>query len=191
MKRVLSIIVVFLLVLCGLGFLSMNWLLHNMKGQIESALGEGAHVESIQINWPTIQITELRIDAPKNWPSKETLRAKRIVIEPDLRSLFSKTIRVHQIIAEEAYLSIIRMPQGGIKLLPSLLDKPTKSDVQKEQGTSSADEGNSAYSLIIGSVDLKNSSIDFFDQTLRKKAHRITVSQLNGSVSQIDLPRHC
>jgi hypothetical protein len=51
--------------------------------------------------------------APKGWPSDSTLRARRIVVVPDLRELLSDQVRINHIAVEGAYLSALRPKEGG------------------------------------------------------------------------------
>ncbi len=49
-----------------------------------------------------MEILNLRLKAPSGWHEADTLRAERIVVSPDLRSLLGQPIRVSSIRIEGA-----------------------------------------------------------------------------------------
>jgi len=177
---IVALVVGALIGLGALGLLGLHLAAKKLKDQIIVALGPESEVGEIVLGWSAIEVRDVRVHAtrkgPKAWPTEDTLRAKRIVVTPDLRSLISKKIRVHRIVVEEAYLSLYRARDGRLRLLPSLLEK-VGSDA-KSQGTA----------VSIGVVELKDGVIELFDATVRQPAHKIRVEQLQATFKDIQLP---
>jgi hypothetical protein len=89
-----------------------------LQGKIVAALGPGSRVNEIKVNWFSVELLGLAIDAAKGWPAARTLEAERIIIVPDLRSLQSDQIRVASIAVEKPYLSVLRNP-GKLVMFPA------------------------------------------------------------------------
>ena len=81
-----------------------------LQGKIIEALGPRSRVAALKVNWFTVELLGLRIDAPKGWPAVRTLEAERVTIVPDLRSLLSDKIRISSIVVQRPYLSMLRTP---------------------------------------------------------------------------------
>lgn len=75
-----------------------------LQEQIVEALGPGSQIASLKINWFSVELLGLTIDAPKGWPAARTLEAERIVITPNLRTLFSDRMEISSIVIEKPYL---------------------------------------------------------------------------------------
>ncbi|MDP2795061.1 MAG: DUF748 domain-containing protein [Sulfurisoma sp.] len=151
-----------------------------LKGQVERALGPESEIGEIRLRWNAVEVHGLRLRAPKggNWPAGDTLRARRIVIEPDLRSLLSGSVRIASIVIEDGYVSALRTADGKLRVVPSLLEK-------KPDATATAPP-----SVTIGRIELKNGAMTFFDATLpgRKSALAVRLEQINAHVTDIALP---
>jgi hypothetical protein len=64
------------------------------KQSVLYALGPEGEAAEINGRLSSIEIRDVRIRAPKGWPTNNTLRDRRIVIVPDLRELPSDRVRV-------------------------------------------------------------------------------------------------
>ncbi len=89
LKRISWALVVLIVVLGLAGTLGLNFAAKYLKGKVEQALGPESKVGEIIIGWSAIEIRIIRIHSPQGWPSQDTLHAENIVIEPNLRGLFS------------------------------------------------------------------------------------------------------
>ncbi|MEN6587745.1 MAG: DUF748 domain-containing protein [Sulfuricella sp.] len=163
-------------VLAGVGALGLHFAIQTLKGQIEHALGPQSEVGDIKLGLSSIVIDQVRIRAPKDWPAEDTLRARRIVVEPDLRGLLSAKVRIYRITVDDAYLSILRPRTGHVRLLPSMLENP-------EEGAESA-----AIPVSIGTVELKSASLDFYDASVRKKPHKLRLEHIDATLENLQLP---
>jgi hypothetical protein len=150
--------------------------LRALRSQVEKALGPDSEVAEIRIGWGAVEVLGLRLKGGKGWPAADALRAKRILVEPDLRSLFSDRIHVSAIVVEDAYISALRATNGRMQVVPSLLH--TKAD----NATASAPK------VSIGRIELRNAAMEFFDATVARPPFRIALEQLNATVDNIELP---
>lgn len=148
-----------------------------LRGQVLQALGPNSEIGAIRLRWNAVEIEGLRIRAPAGWPAGDELRAARIRVEPDLRGLLSRRIRISAITVHQGYLSLLRTGNGRLRLLPSLLEKPT-----------AATESSTLPTIEIGRVELVDNAIEFFDASIRKPPHRIRLERLQATVEGLSLP---
>ncbi len=149
-----------------------------LKEQVVAALGPETEIEAIRLGWFSVHIDQLRIHAPKGWPTAETLRAERITITPDLRSLFSSTVRIYSIKVDQPYLSMRRTANGRLELLPSLLQK--KPDSKK------ADQ--KSLGVAIGEIALNDGVLEFFDATIARPPLKLRLEKVQATVSDLLVP---
>lgn len=151
-----------------------------LKGQVEAALGPESEIGEIRLRWNSVEVHGLRLKAPKGggWPAEDTLRARRIVVEPDLRSLLSGHVRIARIIVEGGYVSALRTADGKLRVVPSLLER--KPDAA----------AGPAPAVDIGRIELRNGAMTFFDATVpvKKSALAVRLEQLDAHVTDIALP---
>ena len=164
-----------LLLLTCVGALGLHYASRLLKTEIEAALGAESSVGGIALGLFSVTVSDLRIRAPADWPTREALHAQRIVLAPDWLALLSRRIGVRYIHAEGVNLAILRDVGGRLRVLPSLLDKPKTN-------------GAAPPELTIGEVRLKNAALDFYDATLRKPPYRVRLEQVEASLGQLNLP---
>ncbi len=148
-----------------------------LEDQIIGALGSGSRLAELRVNWFTVELLGLSIDAPKGWPAARTFEAERIVVTPDLRSLISKKVRVFSIVIETPYLSVLRNP-GKLIVVPSL--------TQREEKAWSQDS--SAREVVIERIELKNGSLDFYDATVSRPPLKTRVEQVDALIQDVATP---
>lgn len=161
------------------GFFGLRYATTLLKAQVEAALGETSEIGAIDVGWSAIEVHNLRIRGPRDWPAQDTLQASRITIVPDLRGLLSdrSRIRIHSITVNDAYLSVLRTRNGRLRLLPSLLETEK-----------AADDAGMPVEVIIGKVALQQGRIEFFDASVKQPAHRMQLEQLNANLEHLQLP---
>lgn len=174
----IALTVVFAL-LAAMAALGIHFATTALKAQVERALGPESEVGAIAVGWSAIEIHRLRIKAPKGWPAEDTLRARRIVIVPDLRALLSAQVRIHRIAVEDGYLSLLRSREGRLRVVPSLLEK-------EAAGTGNA--APSGPTVRIDAIELQGGALDFFDATIRRPAHKLRLEQLQATVNDLEVP---
>jgi hypothetical protein len=76
-------------VLALAGVVAMHYAARSVEESIHEALGPEGEAAEIKVGLTSVEILDVRIKAPRGWPSDSTLRARRIVVVPDLRELLS------------------------------------------------------------------------------------------------------
>lgn len=148
-----------------------------LKHKVVAALGEQAELGSLRIGWGGVVIEKLRLPAPEGWPTRDTLRAERVLIEPDLRSLFAERYSIRRITAHGAYLSVLRDEQSQIRILPTLLNRQRRKDPERR-----------APELAIGAVELRDSVLDFHDRSVKGQAVSLHFEPVQARLDELLIP---
>jgi len=144
------------------------------------ALGNGSRLTELKVNWFSIELLELSIDAPKGWPSVRTFAAERVIIVPDLRTLFTDKIRISSIVVEKPYLSILRYP-GKLIMVPSLTER------EENQRNFKSDQS-SARAVMISTIELKNGSLDLYDTTVSRPPLKVRMEEVEAVIHDVASP---
>jgi hypothetical protein len=86
---------------------------------------------------------------------------------------------VPHISVEHAYVSALRARDGKFRLLPSLLEKQAKTD---------ANAASAAPEVSIGTIELRDGVLEFFDATVRQPAHKTRLEHLHARVDDLRVP---
>ena len=155
-----------------------------LQSRIEGALGPRASVGAISAGWTSIEVLDLRIKAAPGWPAEDELRASRVRVVPDLRSLLSGPWRVASVHVEGGYLSALRTRDGKTRLLPALLDERHDEHPSVERAGSPA----APLLLEIGKVELDDATLAFFDGSVRQPALPLRIEKLDAEAGPLMLP---
>ena len=150
-----------------------------LQQTIIEALGPGSRVAALKVNWFTIELVGLTIDAPKDWPAARTLEAERVTIVPDLRSLLSDKIRISSIVVHRPYLSMLRTP-GKLRMVPSLTEEENKKSSRSGRDNSRA--------VTISTIELMDGSLELFDTTVRRPSLKITMERIDATIRDVAAP---
>jgi uncharacterized protein DUF748 len=153
-----------------------------LQGKIVAAAGPGSRVNEIKVNWFSVELLGLAIDAPKGWPAARTLEAERVIIVPDLRSLLSDQIRVASIAVEKPYLSVLRNP-GKLVMVPTL----TEGEKSRKDSVSSKGDAR-ARAVTISTIELKDGSLDLYDATVSRPPLKTTIVQIDAVIKDVTAP---
>lgn len=178
LKRALYFIIPLVAVVAAAAATGLHFATKALKTQVEQALGPESEVAEIVVGLSAIELRGIRIRAPKGWPAKDALRAERILIKPDLLGLASAQVRVAKITIERAYVSALRTSDGHFRLLPSLLEANAKKRGAR----------NGVPAVHVGSIELHDGVLEFFDATVRQPAHKTRLEQLHATVEDVRLP---
>jgi len=151
-----------------------------LQGKIVKALGPGSRLAELKVNWFSIELVGLSIDAPKGWPAMRTLEAERVTIIPDLRSLLTNQVRIASIVVERPYLSVLRRP-GKLIIVPSLTEQEGS---EAEANGSNA----SAPAVVISTIELKNGSVELFDVTVSRPPLRTRMERIEAVIRDVAAP---
>jgi hypothetical protein len=151
--------------------------------KIVAALGPGASIGEVKVNWFSLDILRVSIEAPKGWPTARALRAERITVIPSLRSLLTDQIHVASITFEKPYLSVVRT-RGKWRLLPGLLEAPSagKLDSGIERGRLASP------AVTISKVLLQEGVLELFDTTVSSPPLKTRLERLDGVIHDIEAP---
>lgn len=148
-----------------------------LKGKVEQALGPESEIGEIRLGLTSVEVLKLRVKAPAGWPAPDTLRAERIRVAPDLLALLSAKVSISSIVVEGGYVSALRSTDGKLRVVPSLLEK---KEEKKAPGK--------GPEVSIGTIELQDGVLEFFDATVRKPAHKVRLEQLQAKVTDLHLP---
>jgi len=178
-KRWVVIVGVVVAVLIVAGVSAMHFAARAIKESIQEALGPEGEAAEIKVGLTGIEILDVRIRAPRGWPSDSTLRARRIVVVPDLRGLLSDQVRITSIEVEGAYLSALRPKEGGgLRVLPSIVER-----AKKNKGP-----GKERRGAIVSTIRLTDCVVEVYDATVLGKPQKLRLDALKGTVEDIRLP---
>jgi hypothetical protein len=163
---------------------SVGWL----RGHLASALGPGAEIGSLDVGLASLGVTTLRLPGVPGWPASDTLRAKRVVVAPSLRSLLSSRIRIRSVAVDAPYVSMMRSRDGRLRVVPTLLEPPAATarnarSPQPSGGTSSA------TTVTLGRIEVSNGEIDLFDATVGPRPWRLHLLGVDADVESVVAPQ--
>jgi hypothetical protein len=177
-KRWILVVGVVVAVLVVAGVIAMHFAARSVEESIQEVLGPEGEAAQIKVGLTTVEILDIRIKAPKGWPSDSTLRARRIVIVPDLRELLSDQVRITSIEVQGAYLSALRPKEGGgLRVLPSIAERAKKNQ----------SAGIERRGAVVNTVLLTDCVIEIYDATVVGKAQKLRVDAVKGTVDDIRL----
>ena len=171
-------------VLLGMALLVLGGLrvaVWQLQSRIEAALGPRASVGGFEAGWNGVDVLELRVKSAAGWPAEDELRARRVHIVPDLRSLFGGPWRIASVRVEGGYLSALRTRDGKLRVLPALLDDMRTSTFPSAQP-------GAGPRLEVASVSFDAARLDFFDASVRKPPLPLHLEQLDAEVGPVVLP---
>jgi hypothetical protein len=181
---VVTAAVVVLAVVGGLAALRYGAAL--LKQQIEAGLGPDSEVGSIVRDGSSVVIHDVRVRAPADWPTKESLRAERIVVAPDLRALLSGNVHIASITAENVYLAVLRTRNGETKLLPSVFERIAAAE--RDPDSTNADGGPGMPPVLVETTSFRGGTVEIFDAQVRKTPHRTQIAEIRADLGRIALP---
>ena len=159
-----------------------------LKDQVEKALGPRGEIGEIRVSLSQVEVVGVKIRATDAWPAPVELSASRIVIRPDLAALLDHNVRIAHIRVEDAYLAMLRKKDGKLDILPSLLQ--AKSEADKAEAADKTDQAKAGSDLkvVIDGITLANSTVEFFDASIRQPAHKLRLEQVNAELGRLIIP---
>jgi len=151
-----------------------------LQDKVVDALGPGSRLTELKVNWFSIELLGLSINAPQGWPAARTFEAERVTIVPDLRTLFTDKIRISSIVIEKPYLSVLRNP-GKLIMVPSLTER------EKNQRNDESSQA-SARAVMISTIELKNGSLDLYDTTVSRPPLRTRMEEIQAKIQDVAAP---
>jgi Domain of Unknown Function (DUF748) len=182
MKR-WQIIVVTVIIIAGIAVLAGYRLgVRLLEGKIEEALGPGSRLTELKVTWFSIELSGLRIDAPKGWPAARTMEAERAAIVPDLRSLLTDKIRISSIVVVKPYPSMLRTP-GKLRMLPGLTEREgDKKNISPDHDSARG------HGLMISTIELKDRTVELYDATVSRPPLKTRVEDIDAVIQDVAVP---
>jgi hypothetical protein len=161
------------------------FLVHEMKQRIVETLGPLGSVEEIDVGFPQITLSRVRLRGPEGWPTADAMRAERIVLELDLRDALRNRVHLRNVTVDNYYLSIYRSPDGRVRLLPDLKEAAQKADAKaNDEAIKRANE-----EKLIDHVSFERGSMEFFDGSVQQQQpYRVLISDARATVDHVHLP---
>jgi hypothetical protein len=153
-----------------------------LQAQLAAALGPRATVGSIRPGWTGLELLDLRVRAAPGWPAPDELRAARVLLVPDWRSLFGGPWRLASVQVDQAYLSLLRNREGNLLLLPALLGR------RADAGPQALGAAAAPTRLVIGDIVLREASVAVFDASVRQPPLALHMEQLDVQAGPVALP---
>src|SRR6201991_314048 len=185
-KRVIVGVVAVIIVLAVVALGGLYYLQREVKARVTEALGPLGSAERIDVGFKSITLTNVRLIAPKDWPTPDTLRAAQITLVPDLHdALTRRRVHIREVVVSDFTLPAIRRPSGKIELLPNL--RQSVSSAQPAASAPGAREPLPAEKLI-DQIRFERGTFDFYDQMVSQPPYKVSVTDANATVDHIQLP---
>ncbi|MDR5834925.1 DUF748 domain-containing protein [Caballeronia sp. LZ034LL] len=164
-----------------------GWLfvVHQMKERILETLGPNGSVEEIDVDFGHVTLSRVRLRGPKDWPTGDAMRAERIVLDVDMRSLITRPIHLRSVSVDNYYLSIVRSADGRVRILPGL--KETARAADAKSNNSQADE-HAQEEKVIDRVSFERGSMEFFDSSVQNPPYRVLIGDARATIDRLHLP---
>jgi hypothetical protein len=147
-----------------------------LREQILAALGPSSRLAAVRLHWFSLELTGLSIDAPQGWPAARQLEAERVVIVPDLRSLFGSRLRIASISVDKPYVSLLRLP-GKLVMVPSLTET-ARGQLPR----------NRSYTVVISKIEVNDGRLELYDATVSKPPLKTTVERIAAVIRDVTAP---
>jgi hypothetical protein len=176
-----------------------------LKSRIVEVLGPFTQVGAIVLRPGRVEIESLQVRAPAGWPTSETLSAKRVIVVPELGTLFSNRVRLASVTVEDAYLSVSRGPDGHMRVLPRLTDGvPVRARAAAAWRAQARTEPvgppppagtvppavrqGGAVTATVGRVLLRRGVLELHDGSIRRPPHVIRLEGVEAELTEVTLP---
>ncbi|AOB30459.1 hypothetical protein AKI39_06755 [Bordetella sp. H567] len=178
------LLAVLLIVLIAVGALHIASRL--VISRIQDIMGDKGHAAHIDVGWTRIVLQDVEIGAPPDWPSRQTLRAARVTLEPDWRALLSDRIDIRRVEVSDYYLSILRSADGSLQILPTLRQRARER--AEARGEATEEQGHPKRETAVGLLVLDKGRLDFFDGRIAKTPYRVPFENVHAEIGPLHAP---
>ncbi|WP_321846299.1 DUF748 domain-containing protein [Paraburkholderia bannensis] len=197
-SRVVLIVAVVIAALAVLALGGLYALQREARARVEAVLAPIGTASQVHVAfWLTsVELIDVRLKPPPDWPSADMLRAQRITVTPDLRALLSHRVHIREIHVSGFVMTVLRRQNGSIQILPNLrreMEAASAADAASATSSVSSTPAPSASTdlpgeKLIDHIVLENGSFDFYDRSVSNPPWRVTVSDANARVDHVHLP---
>lgn len=187
--RIMLIVAIVIAALVVLALAGLYALQREAKARVEAALAPIGTASRIDVAfWLTsVELTDVRLKPPPDWPTADMLRARHITVTPDLRALLSHHVHVREIHVSDFTMTVLRRQNGSIEILPNL-----RREMEAANTASAASASSSGTDLpgekLIDHIVLDDGSFVFYDRSVSNPPWRVTVSDAHANVDDVHLP---
>jgi hypothetical protein len=172
-----------LLVVIVLAFGALRFAQQEVKNRVVAALGPLGSAESIDVGLTAVHLTHVLIKAPPGWPAGDPLKADEITVIPDIRDLLARRMHIRSVVVRGFDLAVLRTKDGSINLLPNLREAVNRSD-----GESGGMIPPASREKQVDRISFERGNFHFYDMTVGPPPFKVTVSNANASVDNLQLP---
>jgi hypothetical protein len=149
-----------------------GWLLvaQQMKERTIEALGPLGSAQEIDVDFSRIKLSGVRLRAPRGWPATDALRAERILLDVDILAALTHRVHVRDVRVEHYYLSVTRFADGRVQTLDAEAMRHARQET------------------LIDHVWFERGTIELFDESVRKPAYRVLITNARARLDYVHLP---
>jgi uncharacterized protein involved in outer membrane biogenesis len=152
-------------------------LLHD---RVADALGPGTSIAALKVNWFSLDLLGVTIEAPKEWPTARAFRAERITIVPSLGTLLTNQIHISSIVFEKPYLAVLRTREK-MAIVPGLTETGKKNSGARPSNAS-------RLTVTISKITVQQGVVEIFDATVSRPPIKTRLERVDGVIRDIALP---
>src|SRR5262249_27544088 len=182
MKR-WPIVVLTALLFLGIGIVTGYRLgVRLLQDRLADLLGPGSSIASLKVNWFSLDLFGVTIEAPQDWPAPRAFSAERITIVPSLGTLLTDQIHISSIVFEEPYLAVLRTREKMV-IVPGLTETPAgKRKIEDRSGHTSR------QTVTISKITMQRGVVELFDATGSGPPLKTRLERVDGVIRDINVP---
>jgi hypothetical protein len=182
MKR-WQIVALAVLLLLVIGIVTgYHWGVRLLHSRVADALGPGSEIAALKVNWFSLELLGVTIEAPQGWPTARAFRAERVTIIPSLSTLLTDQIHISSIVFDKPYLAVLRTREKMV-ILPGLTETPSgKKNAQDRSGRASR------QTVTISKITMQDGVVDLFDATVSRPPLKTRLEGVDGVIRDITVP---
>jgi hypothetical protein len=182
MKR-WQIVVLAALLLLGIGIVTGYRLgVRLLRDRVVETLGPGSSIVALKLNWFSLDLLGVTIEAPQDWPTARAFRAERITIVPSLGTLLTDQIHISSIVFEKPYLAVLRTREKMV-IVPGLTETPAgKKNAEARLGHASR------RTVTISKITMQQGVMELFDATVSRPPLKTRLERVDGVIRDIAVP---
>ncbi|SEK11842.1 DUF748 domain-containing protein [Paraburkholderia diazotrophica] len=182
--------VIVLLVVIALG--GLYFVQHEVKERVVEALAPIGSAQSINVGLTSITLDRVRLTAPKEWPTADSLTAEQITMTPDVGDLLAHRVHMKSVVVRGFSLALVRTASGRLELLPKLRQSVSQSANAASGASAASGAASSRPPLpaekLIEHIAFADGQFVFYDESVSKPPYKVVVSDASASVDHIHLP---
>jgi hypothetical protein len=167
-----------------------------LRREITGALGAGAEIGSLEVGVTQLAVNELVLPGGAGWPSDAALRAERVTIQPSLRSLLSRQIRIASVEVAGPYVSMLRTRAGRLRIVPTLLESASATPRPPAATHASAPApppvsapAAPGRSVMLRRLTISEGEVEVYDATVATPPWRIRLIGLDATFGSVVVPQ--